>query len=65
MRSTPPKICSSGNMRVDKRLLQVIIIMETDPINNAKAAFPSPIVLANANHPTKIVNTASTGPIHV
>jgi hypothetical protein len=52
-------------MRVDKRLLQVIIIMETDPMNNAKAAFSSPIVLANANHPTKIVNTASTGPIHV
>jgi hypothetical protein len=52
-------------MRVERRLLQVIIMMETDPMNKAKAAFPSPTVLVNANHPTKIVNTAITGPIHV
>jgi hypothetical protein len=52
-------------MRVDRRLLQVIIMMETDPMNNANAAFPSPTVFVTANHPIKIVNTAITGPIHV
>jgi hypothetical protein len=34
-------------------------------MNNAKAAFPSPIALVNANHPTNIVNTAMMGPIHL
>jgi hypothetical protein len=38
---------------------------ETDPMNNAKSAFPSPIVLVNANHPTNVVNTAMKGPIHI
>jgi hypothetical protein len=40
-------------------------MMETDPMNNAKAALPSPIALVNANHPTNIVNTAMPGPIHL
>ena len=39
--------------------------METEPMNSAKGALPSPIALANANQPTTIVIVAMTGPTQV
>ncbi|CAB4592520.1 unannotated protein [freshwater metagenome] len=65
MRSTPPNSRSTGRARVERRLLQAIIRMETEPMNRAKDALPSPTVSVKANQPTRMVTIAMRGPTSV